>query len=179
MNHTTEQTTGEKTMTTNKTVTVSLDLGEMFIDGEDHHDLSFAEALADALKMEAKNKVRQMVSAELENLVREAISGHVDGIISSVVYQRLEALHETEEFKTQFSGQTSVAQVINSKLSDTLGGRSLNDYVAKLASKYADEVKSKYDARFAAGVVEGLNRHGLLNADAAKILLSENKDASK
>lgn len=155
-----------------KTLNISVNLQDIEIDCEDHNGLSFSDALRKALIYDAQAQVRKMVSDKLDALVLKEIGDNLDILIPAMIQARLESIHTTEKFKSQYGTETTLSDLIMQKIAHTSFDRSLNGFVDDVAKKYSEQTKKQYDSRFAAGVVEGLNKHGLLNADAAKILLS-------
>lgn len=152
-------------------INVEINLDSLFIEDEEDLGLSFSEALRSSIINEARSKVRQMVSDQLGPLLATAINGHIDGMIAAVVSERIAKFHETEEFKSNWHGMKTLADVINNKISGSLTSDQMRHHIDKLASDHAKDIKASYDSRYAAGIVEGLNRHNLLNKGAAKMLL--------
>ncbi len=157
----------------NQMLNISISLADIFVEGEDHSGLSFSEAIRNAIISEATTQVRKMTTDLVNALVREDINKRLDVIVPAMIEVRLENIHTTESFKNQYGSDTNLSQMIISKIQHTNFDRVITEAVITNSKKYADEIKKTYDSRFAAGIVEGLNKHSLLNADAAKVLLSQ------
>lgn len=151
---------------------IELNLSDIFIESEEEVGNSLSDSIRSSILYEATNQVRKMVDEQVSKLVVQSIHEKLDLIIPAMVQARLESIHLSEKFKGVYGSEMTLSDMIISKFQQTNFDRKMIEYVEATSKKYAEEIKKSYDSRFAAGIVEGLNKHNLLNADAAKILLS-------
>ena len=158
-------------------INFTLNIGDLFTEEstEDGYvELNIGEALKSSLIDAARDQARKLIQPKVDELILAAIGARLDLIIPAMVEAALERFQESKEFKGKYGEAKNLDQVIIERLA--YGGNfhdKLASHVDAAAKKYSEEIKKNYDSRFAAGIVEGLNKHNLLNSDAAKILLTQ------
>jgi len=154
-------------------LTITVNLSNIFIEDDQQIGDSLSETIRNSIIYEATNQVRKMVEASVNALIRQELSDKLDSVVPAMITARLESIHLSEQFKNQYGSATTLTDMIINKFQQTNFDRKLSEYVDAAAKKYSEEIKKNYDSRFAAGIVEGLNKHNLLNVDAAKVLLGQ------
>jgi hypothetical protein len=152
---------------------ISLNLKDLFIEAEGeegYFEIGLADAIKQSLLAEARNTIRKLVGDQVTQLLRETFSSRFDLIINAMADSHLESFQESAEFKEKYN-TTSLADLIEQKINRIDFDLKADRIVRTSAESHIKEIREKFDERYAAGVVEGLNKNGLLNKQAANLLL--------
>ena len=161
---------------------IQIDLNDLFVEvdtiGHDSHGderhitcgLDIAEQLRSHLQSVVINRLREMVKDKLDNLITSALCDRLDLAVNTMVDQQLATLDVTTWSNGRFE---SVSALIQHQLNRFDYEDKAAILIKQLATKQAEEIKKTFDARYAVALVEGLNKQGLLNAEAAKLLITK------
>lgn len=161
------------------TVTLNIDLSSLMIEDEEQLGMSIAEALREEIIRDARHQIRSMVRDRVDELARSMAGEELDRVVPEMVSERVASIHETKAFKEKYGSETDLDALVIKRLEFHRWSEELPVYIDKVTKKYSEEIKQRYDSRFAAGVVEGLNRNGLLNEGAAKLLINNEGQEGK
>lgn len=163
-------------------ISFKIELEEFYMD-EDQNNLE--EELVKYIKEETirsiwkkiEKKVEDQIQMEVKRTVEsnftKIISAHVNKIISSKD-PIIKNVQVYDPVKQNYAYKdASIEEYIHSKFVKDTGWGSPNDAIEKLAKRFAEEMKNRYDLMFATQIVSKMNDQGLLKNEAlAKLLES-------
>lgn len=155
-------------------MTIKIELEDFYLDSED----DIVPELKKFIIREAVNQINEKIEAKTKDAIKEAIKGIVEGAMTEKIQALVQTTIDTERVKSYNSSELILlSEYIKETFTRNSGSwSSPNVYIEKLAKKFADDMKNRFDLTFASQIVAKMNENGLLRSDVAQLLLpSEGK----
>lgn len=135
--------------------------------------------LAPALTEHIKNTVVHKISESIKDRVEKQITMEVKARVEESMYRLIQsyvsdtvATGKMQHPKNR-SEQILLSEYIQYIFENNSGWSSPEETIKKYAKTFGDQMKQRYDLLYASQIVTTLKENGLLNADAAKMLLDK------
>ena len=149
-------------------INVTIDLDDLWTD---------ESTISEEISMEIKRKVLD----EIWNKLKPAIDDQITRVTKNEVEKNycrkintfIDEFFETGELKSPKNSneKMTLKEYILYQIQNNTGWNSPNENIKKLAQKFGEEMKNRYDLLFASQLVAKMNENGLLKEDVAKKLL--------
>ena len=140
--------------------------------------MSDDDCIEEELKKYIINGVVSQIEKKLEEKIEKQITASVSAEISRTLEKRINAkvaeLIELGEI-TKNREKISITDHIKKEFDGSSRWSSPYDQVAKIAKKWGDELKMRYDKAFAIHIVDTMKKNGLLKDEAIVKLLENDK----
>jgi len=159
-----------------KSLTITLDLSDVFVDGEEEHGSSLTNVIKDHINYTAMKRIQDQVNLAVDRHLQSTIVKNLEGILAAMFSAKVEQMITAE--KLSFSGykETTIEEYILDRIA-RIENRTLGETLDKVCRKAADELgaklKAQYDIAFANVLVQKLDNVGLLKSDVARLLISQ------
>ena len=152
---------------------ITIDISDFYLDEE--------QDIETALKQQIIHQVVNAIDKSIKEKVEKQISLEVKDVVEKTLYQKIsKAIGEvikTSVFKRRSNNEIgTIEEYIKDCLSYNGNWNSFDEQIKKLAQMHAKEIKDRYDLLFASQIVSKLGENGLLNSEAAKLLLNSKSE---
>lgn len=148
----------------------TIEVDDFYLDGEeldsalkDHIKRDVVRSIHDSIKQKVEDHVTKEVKAQVEQQLYRKISTLVGEIIA------------TDKVKGRYSSdpEMTLQEWIMSEFKNNSHYNSIQDTIKKLADKFGDDMKKRFDLLYASQIVAKLSDNGLLKEEAARLLLEK------
>lgn len=151
---------------------IEITLEDRWIDGE----WSLGDALRAHIKSDTVNQIHKNLKEQIDKEVETAIKAEVEKSLHAFIQQEVIkciAGGQVKESSYSDAKMVDLSKWIENEFKNNTGYRSPKDQIQKLAKKFGDEMKQRYDLLFASQIVAKMSDNGLLKEGAAELLLDE------
>lgn len=162
-------------------INVSVDLSELYSEGD---EISMSSEIKSFVADEVKRRVSEDFMKKVDEMYYEKLRGLISEAKETIILDRFKFL--VSENKVKSSSYQKEPISVNEWLNEELRKMIVNDsslkqkldaMVTKTVESITKQIKDRYDMLFATQLITKMNEVNLLNADAAKMLLTENNEA--
>lgn len=161
-------------------INVSVDLSELYSEGD---EISMSSEIKSFVADEVKRRVSEDFMKKVDEMYYEKLRGLISEAKETIILDRFKFL--VSENKVKSSSYQKEPISVNEWLNEELRKMIVNDsslkqkldaMVTKTVESITKQIKDRYDMLFATQLITKMNEVNLLNVDAAKMLLTENKE---
>ena len=147
---------------------ISVDISDFYLDED--------QDIESGLKSYIVNTVIQEIQKSIKERVEKQITLEVKDVVEKTMYQKVtKAISEvikTAVFKRRGSNEMgTIEDYVKDCINYQSNWNGFDEQIKKLAQANVKEMKDRYDLLFASQIVTKLGENGLLNNEAAKLLL--------
>ena len=149
-------------------INVTIDLDDLWTD---------ESSISEEISMEIKRKVLEEIWNKLKPAVEDQITrvtkNEVEKMYCRKINTFIDEFFETGELKSPKNSneKMTLKEYILYLIQNNTNWNSPNENIKKLAQKFGEEMKNRYDLLFASQLVAKMNENGLLKEDVVKKLL--------
>lgn len=129
------------------------------------------------LSKQIDDKTIQTIELKATKAITDGFGAKVSAAVSRFFKSgRIKPYRNSVNNEVGADGCISIEQYIQEKFTHDTGWSSGQERIEKLAKKFADEMRNRYDLLFASQLVIKLNEQGLLKEDVARAILKDTKN---
>lgn len=150
-------------------IELKIDISEFY----QNENSGFDEAFKSGVIREAVNQVKKLLETKIDDQINRVVKEQVNKTYCAKISKLVSEQLKTRKLKGKYSndGEITLEKWIEEEFTRSSGWNSPKDHLDKLAKKFSDEMKNRYDLLFASQIVAKLEGQGLLKEDVAKLLL--------
>lgn len=117
--------------------------------------------------------IQKSISKKIEDQINRSVKNEIETSLTRNINNEIERLMKEGKVKGEYSSDPDLTleEWILKRFTKASGWGSPSELIEKLAKKFGDEMKQRYDLLFASQIVAKLNESGLLKEDVARLLL--------
>ena len=149
-------------------INVTIDLDDLWTD-----ESSISEEISMEIKRKVLDEIWNKLKPAVEDQITRATKNEVEKMYCRKINTFIDEFFETGELKSPKNSneKMTLKEYILYQIQNNTGWNSPNENIKKLAQKFGEEMKNRYDLLFASQLVAKMNENGLLKEDVAKKLL--------
>lgn len=149
-------------------INVTIDLDDLWTD-----ESSISEEISMEIKRKVLDEIWNKLKPAVEDQITRATKNEVEKVYCRKINTFIDEFFETGELKSPKNSneKMTLKEYILYQIQNNTGWNSPNENIKKLAQKFGEEMKNRYDLLFASQLVAKMNENGLLKEDVAKKLL--------
>lgn len=156
---------------------IKIEIDDFYLDSEQ----DFVPALKNEVVREAVKQSLDNVAEKANKAVQEAVKLAVEKKLQTAIQKVVDKVVATGTLldPSSYSNekrQISIEDYVIRTFEKNTGWNSPKEQIEKLAKKYGDEMKARYDMEFASKIVIQMSQNGLVRADVLQSLLTPPKD---
>jgi len=139
---------------------------------------SIQDAVKNHIVWSVTNDVKKHFAEKVEKEVTDQVTAEIEKSLHAFIQQEVINVIDKETIKINHYDEDgiSLSDYIKTQFTNHAGKTANpNEYLTKLANKFGNEMKERYDLLFASQLVAKLADNGLLKDDAIKLLLDKTK----
>lgn len=146
----------------------TIEVEEFWLDREKDIEPALKKYLAD----EITNRIWLKIETKILQQIFDVTKDEIENLFPPKIKARIEEIIQSETIATS-QGQKTLAEFVKYTFEKNSGWFSASDQITKLANKFGDEMKSRYDFQFAAQIVNKMKENNLLNEEEVKKLIGK------
>ena len=149
-------------------INVTIDLDDLWTD-----ESSISEEISMEIKRKVLDEIWNKLKPAVEDQITRATKNEVEKMYCRKISTFIDEFFETGKLKSPKNSneKMTLKEYILYQIQNNTGWNSANENIKKLAQKFGEEMKNRYDLLFASQLVAKMNENGLLKEDVAKKLL--------
>jgi hypothetical protein len=152
---------------------IEINVADLFVEAEEKgQEIYFTDELRKAILYEARKQIQKLVDPIVGELVNTEFSKRITTVVEAMADHALETIHTTEQWQVRYATKTC-EQVILDRMMHGRFEDQLSQHMSVKIKEHIATLTRRYDLAYAAGIVDGLNKHGLLNQQAANLLIEK------
>lgn len=128
------------------------------------------QGLQDRIRHDVLLQIQQSIKDKVEEQITRKVKLEIESKLSIMITETIDKLIATENIKVS-NEDISIQDHVKSLFIKNSGWQTPHDTIKRLAEKFGNELKQRYDLAFATHVVSKLSDNGLLKDDVAKLLI--------
>lgn len=118
------------------------------------------------------SQIEKSIEKKIEDEITRCVKTHVENNLLKKINARVAELIELAEIAPNGrEPKISISEYIKNQFESSRGWNSPYDQIEKIAKRWGDELKNRYDKAFAVHIVDQMKKNGLLKDEAIVKLL--------
>jgi len=154
---------------------ITIDISDFYLEEED-----IERGLKQYIIREAVSAIQKSIHERIEKQIILQVKETVEKTMYTKITKSIGEVIKTAAFPKRSNSREmgTIEDYIKDCLAYTGGWDNFVSQIKKIAEAHSKEIKERYDLMFASQIVAKLGDNGLLNSDAARLLL-KNNDSKK
>ena len=147
---------------------ITIDISDFYLDEEEDIERGLKKYITNQVIYEIEKSIKERVEKQITLEAKETVEKTMYRKITSAIGEVI----KTGEFKRRNSNEMgTIEDYVKDCLNSNSNWNSFDETIKKIAQSHVKEIKDRYDLLFASQIVSKLGENGLLNNEAAKLLL--------